>query len=464
MLQVADMSDDRIRFVFLFCGAITTGRWAGREIQPHNFPRGNLKHPKGVSFDDYINTIQQDFETLTFDEIEAKYGNVPNLLSSLLRATIMAPEGKELCVSDFSNIEGRVLFWVSKCRAGLEVFFSGRDIYIDMASEIYGVPYEQILAGHDSGDPVASNQRQMGKQAILGLGYMMGAATFLNTLEGYNIAFDPFLCDWATIKGQSVRQFKLKHRAAFDEGLVKVLRGEISEFVYGKAKVYLFDSNTMLVIELPNVEDLVYSSEKGTKIENLTALYVLADIEKRYAQDIVTKYRNKFDTTKQFWYACERAAVAAITTGQPQQVNEYLTYFMWGEWLMCMLPSGRPMCYYQAQVHDGQTPWGADCKKISYMGLDAETNKWCRMETYSGKLVENIVQAISRDLLASAILRCEAQNYPVIMHVHDEIVSLRDRGTSNLDEFNNIMRDSPAWASGCPIDAAGWIGVRYRKD
>lgn len=464
MLELADSEDDRIRFIFLYFGALTTGRWAGRGIQPHNFPRGNLKHPKGISFDDFIESIYNDFETLQFDEVEAKYGNIPDLLSSLLRATIKAPEGMEFYTSDFSNIEGRVLFWVSKCLAGLTVFYSGKDIYIEMASDIYGIPYDDIAKGHEAGDAVAKNQRQMGKQAILGLGYMMGAATFLNTLDGYNIAFDPFLADWTTIKGQSVRQFKLEHRARFDRGLANVLNGTAEVFVYGAIKVYLMDSNTLLVVELPNIEALVYGSDNGYKIENLTALYVLADIEKAYAQDIVNKYRNKFDATKQFWYACERAAVNTLETGQPTVVNEYLTYYMWGDWLMCQLPSGRPICYYQPQLRDGVTPWGAPTKKISYMGLDSITNKWCRIETYSGKLVENIVQAISRDLLADAILRCEANDYPVVMHVHDEIVSLKPHGTGDIEQFNALLSTMPTWANGLPMAAAGWHGVRYRKD
>jgi DNA polymerase len=425
-----------------------------------------LKCPRDKSFDDFIAEIANDFETLTFDQMENKWGDIPELLSSLLRAAIKAPDGYEFYTSDFSNIEGRVLFWISNDLAGLTVFNEGRCIYCEMASDIYGVPYNDLYASYKADDPTAKNQRQMGKQAILGLGYMMGANTFLMTLAGYSIAFNPFNADWESVRGMSVRQFRHSHKEGLQRALDYVWANN-STYVYGMTKIYRFDSDTMLICEFPNAESLVFNdkSDGGEyDIKNIDGRFLLEAIEKHFAQDIVDKYRSKFAEVKSFWYDCERAAIAALETGQPQSVNQYITYFVYREWLMCQLPSGRSICYYNATLVDGQTPWGAPCRKIRYMGLDSYTNKWSQLETYSGKLVENIVQAVSRDLLANSILTCEANDYPVVMHVHDEIVSLKPTGSGDMEQYNGLLCQLPDWANGLPIAAEGWHGVRYRKD
>ena len=95
------------------------------------------------------------------------------------------------------------------------------------------------------------------------------------------------------------------------------------------------------------------------------------------------------------------------------------------------------------------------------MGVDSTTHQWRRQVSYGGLLVENIVQAISRDIMAEAMIRCEQQGYPVILSVHDELISEAETGT--IDEYVSILTQIPTWAPGCPIAAEGWAGVRYRK-
>jgi len=87
------------------------------------------------------------------------------------------------------------------------------------------------------------------------------------------------------------------------------------------------------------------------------------------------------------------------------------------------------------------------------------------MDTYGGKLCENVVQATARDVLANGLLGLDAAGYDIVLHVHDEIVAEVPVGGGCIDEFEKIMGNMPAWANGWPIKAVGgWRGKRYRKE
>ena len=106
--------------------------------------------------------------------------------------------------------------------------------------------------------------------------------------------------------------------------------------------------------------------------------------------------------------------------------------------------------------------WGKMKHALYYYTVNSETKSFKKTFTYGGKLTENIVQAIARDLMARAMLRLEKANYPVVLSVHDEIVCEGDK-TQTIDEMIDIMCKLPSWAKGCPIDAEGWAGKRYKK-
>jgi DNA polymerase bacteriophage-type len=97
------------------------------------------------------------------------------------------------------------------------------------------------------------------------------------------------------------------------------------------------------------------------------------------------------------------------------------------------------------------------------MGVDSFTKQWQEQFAHGGVLLENIVQGTARDILADAIVRVEQSGYPVVLHVHDEIVTEPKSNFGSIGEFSKIMSVVPAWAEGLPIAAAGWEGERYRK-
>ena len=126
------------------------------------------------------------------------------------------------------------------------------------------------------------------------------------------------------------------------------------------------------------------------------------------------------------------------------------------------LPSGRKLYYVEPAV--GENRWGGP--SITYMGVN-DKNKWGRIETYGGKLVENVVQAIARDCLAQTIEHLEAAGLPVVFHIHDEVViDTPAFGTDDemLDKVVKIMSTPIPWAEGLPLGADGWVGKFFKKD
>jgi DNA polymerase len=113
-------------------------------------------------------------------------------------------------------------------------------------------------------------------------------------------------------------------------------------------------------------------------------------------------------------------------------------------------------------VSEKETPWGEKKLSLSFMTENSKF-QYTREFTYGGKLCENIVQAVARDLLAAALLRCVPAGYPVVLHVHDEAVAEVPEGTGSVEEFERLLADSPAWADGLPVKAEGWRGKRYKK-
>lgn len=176
--------------------------------------------------------------------------------------------------------------------------------------------------------------------------------------------------------------------------------------------------------------------------------------------EAVRAWRKASPEIVKFWYALQDAAHNAVKhPGQYFEVRG-LVYCVKGGVLYCRLLSGRLLKYHGPQIVAGDRG-----PKLCYWGRKSETNKWTFLDTYGGKLCENIVQATARDIMAHAMINVDKAGYPIVLHVHDELVVEVPEGTGAIAEFETIMATLPAWCAHWPIRAAGgWRGKRYRKD
>ena len=181
--------------------------------------------------------------------------------------------------------------------------------------------------------------------------------------------------------------------------------------------------------------------------------------------DIVSRWRESNRRIVDLWYTLEKAAITTIHTGQQIGTKGLIFSREFNlesnlDFLTITLPSGRKLYYAKPDLTTNQ--WGNP--SIQYYGVDQQTKQWTPLETYGGKLVENIVQAISRDCLAIAINTLEAAGFPVVFHVHDEVVIDCPKEMADLDEVIRLMTQPIPWAKGLPLNADGWVGDFFRKD
>ena len=194
---------------------------------------------------------------------------------------------------------------------------------------------------------------------------------------------------------------------------------------------------------------------------------LLADLSDEEIKDIVDKWRNTNPKIRNLWYSFNDAAIRVIQNGGSLRVR-CCTFARECDCIRgttCMtisLPSGRKLYYVEPAV--GENRWGGP--SITYMGVN-DINKWGRIETYGGKLVENVDQALARDCLAQAIEHLEAAGLPVVFHIHDEVVidtAAFDTNDAMLDKVVKIMSTPIPWAEGLPLGADGWVGAFFKKD
>lgn len=350
----AACTDDRVRGLLQFYGANRTGRWAGRLVQVQNLPQNHIE-----DLDLARNLVKEG----DLDMLEMMYGNVPDILSQLIRTAFIAKPGHVFMVCDFSAIEARVIAWLAGEQWRLEVFRTHGKIYEASAAMMFHVPVESI----SKMDP----RRQKGKIAELALGYQGGVSA------------------------------------------MKAMGGE---------KMGLSETEM---------------------------------------QDIVTNWRKANPAIVSLWNEVQSAAIACIESKQTTSIRGGITFRLSLGALMVGLPSGRALSYPRPRI--GENRFGS--KSICYEGLNQVTKQWGTQETYGGKLVENIVQAIARDCLAVTMLRLENAGFPIVFHVHDEvIIEASSDGGQTLEYVEEIFRTPIPWAKELPLKGAGYITPYYLKD
>lgn len=180
--------------------------------------------------------------------------------------------------------------------------------------------------------------------------------------------------------------------------------------------------------------------------------------------DIVKRWRATSKRIVELWYALENASVEVIESGKPQTVKcvtlaREFDLIYGQDFLTITLPSGRKLFYPKPHLKENQ--FGQ--MQMHYMGVNQTTKKWEEISCYGGKLTENIVQAIARDCLAETLLRVKAKGWPIVFHVHDEVI-LDVPKSVELEEVIKTMTEEISWAKGLILNAAGFTGSYYMKD
>ena len=344
-------SDNRVHGMMRFCGANRTGRWSGNILQPQNLPQNHL--PDLTLARDIVK--DGDFEML-----DMMFGNVPNVLSELIRTVLIPKPNHRFIVADFSAIEARVLAWIAGEQWRIDTFKNGGDIYCASASKMFKVPVEK--------HGVNGELRQKGKISELACGY-----------------------------GGSVGA--LKNMGAVEMG-----------------------------------------------------------VQENELQGLINDWRNANPHIVRFWYEVSNAAMKAIKEKTTVPLGKLVFAYERGI-LFIRLPSGRRLSYIKPRI--GTNRFGGD--SITYMGINS-AKKWDRLETFGGKLTENIVQGTARDLLANALINAANAGYDTVFHVHDEIICEVPNGYGSVDELCKLMCIKPEWADGLPLNADGFECEYYKKE
>lgn len=344
-------SDNRVHGMMRFCGANRTGRWSGNILQPQNLPQNHL--PDLTLARDIVK--DGDFEML-----DMMFGNVPNVLSELIRTVLIPKPNHRFIVADFSAIEARVLAWIAGEQWRIDTFKNGGDIYCASASKMFKVPVEK---------------------------------------HGVNGE----LCQ----------------------------KGKISELACG------------------------YGGSVGA-LKNMGAVEM--GVQENELQGLINDWRNANPHIVRFWYEVGNAAMKAIKEKTTVPLGKLVFAYERGI-LFIRLPSGRRLSYIKPRI--GTNRFGGD--SITYMGINS-AKKWDRLETFGGKLTENIVQGTARDLLANALINAANAGYDTVFHVHDEIICEVPNGYGSVDELCKLMCIKPEWADGLPLNADGFECEYYKKE
>jgi DNA polymerase bacteriophage-type len=294
-------------------------------------------------------------------------------------------------------------------------------------------------------------------------------------------------CDYANIEGRVLawiagERWKLDAFRAFDAGTGP----DLYKLAYHKSFGVPLDAITKLQRQLGKVQELALGYQGGVgAFASMAANYGIAVVENAAdaspdasqvlttaeADELKVLWRDAHPNVVKFWYGLQDAAMNA--TRQPGKVHRVglIAFRVANGYLWMQLPSGRSLCYAQPRIirapRFGQMRDVLEChgtlKKSRKEDGTFQRLKWGAWQPYGGLFCENVCQAIARDLLAHAMPLLEAAGYPVVMHVHDEIVCEVPDNFGSVEDMEAIMCGTPAWAAGLPVVAEGWQGARYRK-
>lgn len=430
---------DRLHDLFTFQGA-RTGRPTGNGPQPTNLPSGG---PEVVQCDHCghfhgthaatcpwcgcakpANAKVQEWSFLAVRDalaviasrsyalVEFVFGHALNTVGGCLRGLYTSAPGYDLISSDYSAIEAVVLAYLAHEPWRMEVFQTHGKIYEASASKMFGVPFEEFeRVKRETGNH--HHLRKKGKIGELGFGYQgfLGAA----------------------------KQFGMP---GTDEEI--------------KADILAWRAAS------PNIEWFWGGQTKGK------AQTIRANVARNSGHN--PPWVDKWDKSPEY-FGVEGAAVSAVLSPNVEfHVTRMggertgISYQVIGNVLYCKLRSGRRIAYHRPTLYQSERGGYG----LSYWGYNTNPKNgpmgWICIDTWGGRLVENIVQATANDILRYASINLEGAHYPLVLHIYDEIVCEIPEGWGSLEEFERVMATMPPWAHDWPIKAAGgWRDKRYRK-
>lgn len=395
--QRADRTDYRVRDNLIYHGA-QTGRWAGTGVQPQNFPRGTVKVKENFFSDfKHIATVNETYVD-------------PN---KYVRETVLGTDEN-----------------------GDEVTQLVNDTPMDHAdyARVFYPNLTPTLSSMLRGCIVAEKGKNLcvGDFSSIEARVLLWCAGDTEGLAEYATGMDAYCSMAATV-------YKKTYAEIYNDYMAT---GNSDERQVGK-KVILACGYQMGLKKFTSTlhDDGIFLPES-----------VIAAAHKAF--------RDKYPKVPELWRRAEAAAIKAVLNEGKAYSAGKCTYVVKRDFLTCVLPSGRRLWYYKPEVVSEKTPWGATQHKLYHWATNSKTKQWTYSSNYGGKLVENIVQAISRDCMTNSMIALESAGYDITLTVHDEVIT---ETTKDLETFKKIMATPPAWGLDIPLKVGAWQSDRYRK-
>ncbi|AKN33789.1 XRE family transcriptional regulator [Clostridium carboxidivorans P7] len=272
-------------------------------------------------------------------------------------------------------------------------------------------------------------------------------------------------------------RFIVSDFSAIEARVIAWLAGEkwVIDTFKGSGKVYEMAASRMFGVPIEKIVkgNMEYSLRQKGKVATLACGYqgstgaliamgaVKMGLKEEELSGIVAAWRKSNSNIVKLWRKIEDAAIKAVREKKVVKMQYGLEFFGSEEFLFIKLPSGRSLSYVRPRI---EKDFRFNKLKLTYEGIEQGTKAWGRLNTYGGKLTENIVQAIARDCLAYAMLRLDRAGYKIVFHVHDEVILDVPNGFGSLKEVNEIMGKPIEWAKGLPLKADGFETDYYKKD